>query len=233
MARTGVHVLQSAAPAAYSEMLARGFRRFGRMVFRPLCQGCWQCIPIRVPIATFQPSRSQRRVLRLNADVRLEVGPPTVDAERLELLAAFHRERSETVGWEQQTTTEADYRETWVDNPVPTLEFRYRLGTRLVALAYVDANPVVFSSIYGFWHPEFRARSLGTYDVLQELAWARERGAHWLYLGFWVPGNRSMNYKTAFRPAEIRVQGAWRPLSREEISTGFTCPEPAHRDPLP
>lgn len=209
-ARTELRLHSAMDPAAYRGLLRSGFRRFGMVVFRPACEGCAECVPLRVPVERFRPSRSQRRVIRRNRDVRVEVGPPLVDGERLDLHRAFHRERSARVGWEPQEITEEEYSRTFLDNIVETLELSYRIEGRLAAVAYVDVGPEWLNSIYCFHHPDHRARSLGTFDVLMEIALARRLGIPHLYLGYHIAACRSMAYKAAFRPAEVLVQGAWR-----------------------
>jgi len=189
--------------------LSGGVRRFGRTLFRPTCSGCNECVPIRVPVAGFRPSKSQRRVLRRNLDIAVEVGEPDVDLERLHLHRRFHEERERRRGWASSAMNLEEYVDSFLDNAVPTLECRYRLGGKRVAVAYVDESPRALNSVYAFHEPELSRRGLGTFDVLVEIEEARRRGKEHLYLGFLVEGCISMEYKRSFRPCEVLVGGKW------------------------
>lgn len=197
-------------PEGYDRLLARGWRRFGRFLFRPACPTCRECIPIRVPVETFRPSRSQRRVLRRNADIDVSVGEPTLDDERLDLFRRYHLDRTRRRGWPERQDGVEDYVRTFLENAVETLEFRYRLRGRLVGIAYVGRGSESLNSIYAFTDPEEPRRSLGTLDVLTEILEARRLGCRFLYLGFHVRGCPSMEYKVWFRPFEVRRDRVWR-----------------------
>jgi arginyl-tRNA--protein-N-Asp/Glu arginylyltransferase len=217
---TEIRLVAGIDPGDYGALLERGYRRFGMILFRPACAACRACVPIRLPVDRFRPTRSQRRVIRRNRDVEVEAGSPQIDEERLALHRAFHAERTARVGWLPQEISEEDYGRIFVDNIVPTVELRYRVGGRLAAVAYIDVTPWAVNSIYCFHHPDFRARSLGTFDVLTEIGLARRLGRHHLYLGFLVAGCRSMEYKARFRPAEVLEDGAWRELEGEVGRSG-------------
>lgn len=199
----------SVRPQEHEVELAGGARRFGCAYFRPVCEGCRECIPIRVPVNRFEPSRSQRRVLRRNGDVDLVVAEPKIDAERLDLYRRFHEEKSVVRGWPRKDVDPLEYLESFVQNAVQTHEFRYSLGGKLIAIAYVDESSSALSSQYAFYDPEFEQRSLGTFDVLKEVAVAQERAKDYLYLGYLVRDCLSMEYKARFRPFELLVDGEW------------------------
>ena len=205
--------LASISPQEYDEALAEGRRRFADTLFRPVCPACHKCIPVRVPVATFQPSKSQRRVRRRNADIELEVGMPAISDDRLALYAEFHKNRHRRRGWPAPHMDAYEYFFTFLDNVVPTLEFRYRLAGRLVGIAYVDESPLAFNSIYAFFAPDLGRRSLGTHDILVEIDEARRHGKDYLYLGYFVAGCLSMEYKAMFRPSERLLGGEWTRVS--------------------
>jgi arginine-tRNA-protein transferase len=95
----------------------------------------------------------------------------------------------------------------------PTEEWCYDVGDRLVAVGYVDQLPDGLSAIYFFHDPGERHRSLGTFNVLALLAVARERRLPYVYLGYYVEGCRSLEYKGRFRPNEVLApDGAWHPF---------------------
>jgi arginine-tRNA-protein transferase len=142
--------------------------------------------------------------------VSLEVGEPTLDDERLDLHERFHEARRLSRGWPDSGRHPEEYRAAFVDNPTATLELRYRLGGKLVAVAYVGATPRALNSMYCFHDPALSRRSLGTFDVLCEIALARDMGLEHPYLGYVVEGCLSMEYKKAFGPHEVLVDGEWR-----------------------
>ncbi len=207
--RLEVRLIGQLAPVEHGLLLEAGVRHFGRSYFRAACGSCRECISIRVPVRTFRPSRSQRRTIAKNADLEVEVGEPQADQERIQLYRRFHAEREEKRGWTPSEIDLEEYTSSFVDNPVKTLEFRYRLGGRLVAIAYVDESPDAFNSIFAFWEPTLARRGLGTFDVLTEISEAQRRGKELLYLGYYVRGCLSLEYKRTFRPCELLLGGAW------------------------
>jgi leucyl-tRNA---protein transferase len=194
--------------ADYLARLQRGWRRFGIATFRPECPSCQMCRSLRVPVATFRPSRSQLRVWKRNeGELRVEVGVPVLSQDRLDLWARFHRHGNETKGWPADAGDDPGL---LLENPFPTEEWAYYVGPRLVAVAYVDAVPGALSAIYCYYDPAEKVRSLGTFNVLSMLVAARERGLTHVYLGYYVAGCRSLEYKRNFRPGEVlRRDGTW------------------------
>ena len=215
-AQMNYRVVWSLSAEEYTQSLAAGWRRFGHALFRPACGECTECIPIRIPVERFRPSKSQRRTLRRNSDVEVEVGEPLLDDRRLELYREHHTEREATRGWKASGMEAEEYFEAFLSNAVRTLEFRYRIDGELVAIAYVGEASEALNSIYAFYTPRLHARGLGNFDVLAEVAEARRLGKQHLYMGFWVRGCPSMRYKSAFRPFEIWCDGAWREGDAED-----------------
>ncbi|MDY3562909.1 arginyltransferase [Gemmata sp. JC673] len=202
--------------AEYQERLKAGWRRFGFSLFRPTCPSCTACQSLRVPVAAFKPDRSQRRCLAANAgDVRLEIGTPEVTDDKLDLYDRFHAFQSDHVGWNDHgPKSAADYAESFVDNPFMTQEWCYYLGEKLVGVGYVDRFPEGLSLIYFFHDPDERARSLGTFNVLSALRVAGEQNLPHVYLGYYVKGCRSLEYKGRFRPHEVLGgDGVWRSVA--------------------
>lgn len=195
----------------YPQMVALGFRRSGSHVYRPRCSDCAACIPLRVPIATFVPDRSQRRCLQRNADLTVTEQPARFDRERYALyrryLAGRHPDGSMATGDERDFATflSADWS--------PTRFLEVRLHDRLLAVAVTDVLPNALSAVYTFYDPDEHARGLGTFGVLQQIEWARRTGREHLYLGFWLQGHPKMHYKARFGPAEILRDGQWQVIN--------------------
>jgi len=197
----------------YLRRMENGWRRFGVGVFRPQCLACNACRSLRVLVDSFQPNRSQRRVRRANAKtIRLQIGLPSVTRAKLDLYDRYHAFQAETKGWPWHETKDmASYAHSFVENPFPTEEWCYCLGDRLVGVGYVDVLPGALSAIYFFYDPDERQRSLGTWNILNVLDRARQTEIPYVYLGYFVEGCPSMEYKACFTPNQIRhPDGAWR-----------------------
>ncbi len=197
----------------YQTRMAAGWRHFGRMLFRPACRHCTACRSLRIPVANFRPDRSQRRCWKLNREaVRLEIGEPGVSREKLKLYDRYHAFQSDQKGWPAHPAKDAEsYEESFTRNPFNVLEYRYHVGTRLAGVGYVDDLPQSYSAIYFFYDPDRRDRSLGTFNVLSLLDQAARNGKEFVYLGYYVAGCGSMEYKTRFRPNQLLgVDGRWR-----------------------
>jgi len=212
--RLGYEIVAELSPAEYEQRLAGGWRRFGHALFRPRCPECSKCLSIRVPVKTFRPNRSQKRAWKANADVKVAIGKPEVTDEKLDLYDRFHFFQADDKGWSVHLPKEeGSYRESFVDNPFATQEWTFTVGDKLVGVGYVDFLPHAMSAIYFFHDPEERQRSLGTFNVLCQIAHAARRRIPQLYLGYFVEGCRSLEYKANFTPNEVlSPQGEWIPF---------------------
>ena len=197
--------------ALYEVLMNHRFRRSGQIVYQPNCDGCQACVPIRVPVAEFRPSRSQRRVWTRNADLRVEIGPPTCDGQRVELLNRYEAAVHQRPG----SKSRAEYEASFGWSPLTTIEMSYWLAERLVGVGIVDVTPQTLSSVYFFYEPELSRRSLGVFSALREIEECRRRGLAYWYIGFHVLGCAKMTYKEAFRPHELLMDGVWRAGMRD------------------
>ncbi len=222
--RLEVRLIDQLSSAEHSLLLQSGVRHFGRSYFRASCRTCSECLSLRVPGRTFRPSRSQRRTIAKNRDIEVSVGDPRVDADRIDLYRRFHTEREAKRGWVPSHIDMEEYVASFVDSPVKTIEFRYSLGGRLVAVAYVDDSTNAFNSIFAFWEPALFRRGLGTFDVLTEIREAQRRGKEFLYLGYYVKGCVSLEYKRTFRPCELLKEGRWMADEAEPVGPPMEGP---------
>jgi arginine-tRNA-protein transferase len=208
--------VSSLSPATYERLLSDGWRRSGRTFYRNQCPGCRACIPIRIPAAEFAPSRSQRRVVRSNGDLTTRILPASFREESFQLYAAYVRGRHRR----ETAIGRSSYIEFLCDSSVVTAEMQYRLDDRLVGIGWLDILPDGLSSVYYAFEPEFEKRSLGTYSIVREIEETRRRGLTWYYLGFYVPGASTMDYKARFFPHELLLApGRWvRVASPEELA---------------
>ncbi|MGO8696055.1 MAG: arginyltransferase [Rectinemataceae bacterium] len=202
--------VSSFEPEIYEALLARGWRRSGFSFYRTICPDCDLCMPIRLDNEIFLPSRSQRRLLRVNADLRVEVVAPSFSDERYELYRRYLRFKHHAAE-EADSAARLSYASFLLEGPLDTsaiVEYRNSEG-RLLATGYADFLPGGISSVYFAFEPDQARRSLGTWSVLREAALARESGRRYYYLGFWVPGAAKMDYKANFAPFEVARHGHW------------------------
>jgi arginine-tRNA-protein transferase len=199
-------------PEEYMTRLEAGWRRFGHALFRPRCQACSACRSLRVNAKEFRADRSQRRARKKNeGSIRLEIGEPTLTREKLALYDRYHACQAERKGWPAHDRRDAAaYEASFIDNPFPVEEWCYYAEDRLVGVGYVDAMPRGLSAIYYIHEPALRHQALGTWNVLSILDAARSRGLPWVYLGYYVAGCSSMQYKAHFRPHQLLgTDGRW------------------------
>ncbi|HMK44918.1 MAG TPA: arginyltransferase [Dissulfurispiraceae bacterium] len=193
----------------FQYFLASGYRRLGRTFYRNRCCTCEDCVPIRIPVAGFAPSRSQRRALKVNNDISVMVHPPhELNEERLDLfdryLATKHpdplRPQRDDLGF-QLRIIHFGYEH--------TLEMNYYLGERLVGTGIIDIASDAVSANYFYYDTDFLKRRLGIFSILQEIALARALGKTYYYLGFLIRDNPKMAYKEGFVPHELLINGQW------------------------
>jgi arginine-tRNA-protein transferase len=203
-------IIRHLTPDAYLSRMHAGWRRFGSVVFRPECPACRRCQSLRVPVCSFQPSLSQRRAWKANIDqLTVRVARPSRTPERILLFERFHRDGHARKGW----PGEAGDFDLFLANPFATEEWSYWLRDRLLGIGYVDALADGLSAIYFYWEPAERRRSLGTFNILMLIDAARRRGLSYAYLGYYVAGCRSLEYKARFRPNEtLAARGTWQPF---------------------
>jgi arginine-tRNA-protein transferase len=193
-------------PGLYTGLMDLNFRRLGPLVYRPACDGCAECRQLRVPVATFEPSRSQRRCIERNRDLEITTGPPHLTDEKLALYERYLRERHDG----QMAGSREELEGFLYVSGIETLEVCYRSEGRLVAVGIADAEPRALSAVYCYFDPGLSARGLGVFNVLWLLREARRRGVAHVYLGYYVAGARTMEYKAGYRPCEVlREDGSW------------------------
>jgi arginine-tRNA-protein transferase len=205
-ATTDYRILKEVSPHEHERLLELGWRRFGQQYFRPECVGCSACVSLRVPLATFQPTKSQRRARRKCTHWRVEVSSPRVTDERLELFAAWHAMREDTRRWKPNALSAKEYAATFCAPHPCAREMVYFDGDRLVAVGLIDVTPRAASSVYFYYHPDVAAYSPGVASVLCEAEWARQQGCVHLYLGYRVLGCPSTEYKAHYRPHELLLE---------------------------
>ena len=212
------------AEALHDRLSRAGFRRSHNIAYAPVCPSCQACVPIRIPVATFQPDRVQRRIVRANVRLDGFEVPARATAEQFHLFQRYQNARHGE--GDMATMSFYDYRAMVEDTPIETFIVEYRdPDDLLVGACLADRLADGLSAVYSFFAPELERRSLGTYTVLWLIDRAKAQGLPYVYLGYWVAESRKMAYKTRFRPSEVLLGGAWRILTEAELEAPAPLPE--------
>jgi arginine-tRNA-protein transferase len=205
------------AESLHDRLSRAGFRRSHNIAYAPVCPNCQSCVPIRIPVARFQPDRSLRRIARANASVEGFEVPARATAEQFHLFQRYQRMRHPD--GDMATMSYYDYRAMVEDTPVETFIVEFREpDDRLIGACLADRLGDGLSAVYSFFAPGFDRRSIGTYTILWLIERARIQELPYVYLGYWVPESRKMAYKSRFRPREVLIAGTWRLLTDADLN---------------
>lgn len=226
--------LQGDNAAELNNALSRqGFRRSQNVLYRPSCESCMACMSARIRVADFKASRSQRRIGKKNADLQRRQMTPWATEEQYELFRAYLDRRHADGGMADMDIFE--FAAMVEETPVRTRVIEYRCDGKepekvasgddhLAAVCLTDLLDDGLSLVYSFYDPALHSASLGTYVILDHIAIARAAGLPYVYLGYWVPGSRKMDYKARFSALEIYKGGVWQSLGRPEDHSNETHP---------
>ena len=206
--------------ALYGELIRRGFRRSGDLVYRPHCPFCRQCLSARIPVADFRPRRRHRRVLKANRDLRLVEREPGFRDEHFALYRRYTQARHP--GGSMAEASPESYIDFLVADWCDTRFLELRQNDRLLAVAVTDRVSDGLSAVYTFFEPDLPARSLGTRAILAQIERCRELDLPYLYLGYWIRDSEKMRYKGDFRPLEVFSEERWK---RFEVGETIQVPE--------
>lgn len=201
----------------------QGFRRSQNVLYRPSCAECSACLSARIRVADFEPTKSQRRVIRRNAHLDRRATSPWATEEQFALFRTYLDSRHATGGMADMDLFEfaAMVEETPIRSRLIEYTDPATQGDRfggLKAVCLTDLLDDGLSMVYSFFDPTRDRDSLGTYLILDHVALALELGLPYVYLGYWVPESRKMAYKSSYRPAEVLLRGQWRPLGEDETA---------------
>lgn len=187
----------------YSDLIKSGFRRSGTQVYRPQCLPCKECLSTRIPVEEFQPSRSQKRTMRINKDLTVKVNTSGFKSIYQPLYDQYLRDRHDN---EDSSNIEDFFGSHWCN----THYIEFYEDTELIGVAVADVLDDEVSAVYTLFDP-IRAskRSLGTYAVLWEIDYAKRIGKSYVYPGYWIKDCSKMNYKSRFQPIEGYNDGSW------------------------
>jgi arginine-tRNA-protein transferase len=213
-------VIQNSTKEQCEALILRGWRRFGQMYFRPVCSNCTACESLKIDVENYVFSKSERRILRKNSHLTTYVRHPSISGEHLELFYRYHAYKHYTREWDAPKIDPKNYRSSFVNGHGDFgYEVLYFEGEKLIAVDLIDILDEGISSLYCYYDPHYSHFSLGKYTLLEQIALAKRLGLKWIYLGYYVQGCQSLEYKATYAPL-LQLQGrpeeeenpSWNPL---------------------
>lgn len=194
----------------YTELSAAGFRRSGEHIYRPYCEGCMACIPVRVDVQKFKLARRQKRSLKTNHDIVVKRQTPYFNETYYLLykryIAARHADGDMYPASRDQFTSFL------VEGRKEAIFFEMQIDRELAAVAVVDQLNDGLSAIYTFFDPGLSKRGLGSFAVLWIIEEARRLGLPYVYLGYWIKECQKMSYKMEYKPLQMFINNHWVPM---------------------
>lgn len=203
-------LLHRAAPVRMDKLWAQGWRHFGEYFFRysiAYNQGKAETVvPVRVELSKFKPSRSQKRALNRNRDLKVIVRPSFIDEFKQEL---FHRHK-QRFNHNVPDTIFDFLSDSPADTPCTNREIAVFEGDRLIGVSFLDIGETSTSSVYAIFEPEESKRSLGVFMILQAIRYSQEIGCRYYYPGYVYRGPSFYDYKKNFSGLEGYIwQKGW------------------------
>jgi arginyl-tRNA--protein-N-Asp/Glu arginylyltransferase len=214
-ARSQVAIPAEAIDAAvYSQLVKLGFRRSGLYTYRPYCDSCQSCVPVRLPVAEFSPNRSQRRSWQRLQAMEVSLLPLEYRDDHYQLYHRYQQSRHAGGGMAEDNVQQ--YSEFILKSGVDSMLAEFRLAGELKMVSLIDRLGDGLSAVYTFYEPEDAKASYGVFNVLWQVELARVWGLPYLYLGYWIADCRKMAYKSQYRPLEQLRDGRWIPMPQPE-----------------
>jgi len=187
-------------------LLSSGWRKFGYYFFRPMCEDCNACIPIRIKVREFAPSKDQQRNLKRNADIEIRIVPLKYRDEIYDIYCEHTRFR-----FDKEPDSQEYFLQTFYSQSCPSRQTEFYLDGECVAVGFIDLSEKGLSSVYFIYRKSVEKRGMGIFGMLKEIEYAKNIGLDFYYSGYYIEENRRMNYKGRFYPSETMnwKNGGW------------------------
>jgi len=191
----------------YGELVKIGFRRSGVFTYRPWCDSCRECIPVRIPVTAFIPNRSQRRALARHSGLSVQERPLAYREDHYQLYQRYQLARHSGGGMDNDSREQ--YGHFLLQTHVDTRLIEFSEGDQPRMVCIIDVLKEGLSSVYTFYDPAVGGASFGTFAILWQIAQCQHLDLPYLYLGYWIEHSRKMAYKANFRPLETLGTDGW------------------------
>ncbi len=203
---------------AYGKLLQAGFRRSGAFTYRPYCDHCRACVPVRIIVDEFTPSRAQQRARKRHQHLVATRHELYYHPQHYALYLRYQAQRHCGGGMDRDSREQ--YRHFLLQSNVNSRLIEFHENDQLRMISIIDELPHGISSVYTFFDPDVPGASFGTHNILWQVQQCRALGLPYLYLGYWIRQNRKMNYKANFQPLQGLIDGQWRLLNGNATDCG-------------
>ncbi len=189
-------------------VLEKGYRHFGKYFFRPVCDFCHRCLPIRIPVVSYHFSRNAKRLLKRNSCFSVYlVDTPEASLEKYEL---YKKHKKRFSGENNENESYSIFRDSFFHNFSFSKTLEIRDGDKLIAVTHLDVGLRAVSAVYCYYDTDYLSNSLGKFSIYKGIAFTKESGKEYYYLGYYIMENRHMSYKGDYKPNEILLEeGSW------------------------
>ena len=206
-----VHPSYPVTTSIYAQLIEQGFRRSGDKIYAPHCTHCSACIPVRLPVEKFKPSRSQKRCIHKNIDTQVIVKPAVFEQAHYDMYLRYQAIRHSDGS--MANASPDDYLDFLGSSWCNTRFVEFSINNELAGVAVIDQFEQAWSAVYTFFEPKFSTYSLGVYAILWQIEQAFLQQKEFLYLGFWIKTCKKMAYRSDYQPIQLLIDNQWIEMS--------------------